>query len=132
MENKIVRALYTIHNRLEELRDLITFKEVLELNLPEIDFLATHFKLDKEEALMLAASCIRTVVHVSYKFDYKDLADILVMDNFEVLLQYKCLKSLVEKDFLIEIAKTNYPIKSAIDLQNKDFVLHHSLSAHIN
>lgn len=136
MKNQTLQALVAIQKRIEDQRGIYTFAEVLESNKAEIEFLSDKFKLNMEEALFLAGSCMWTIERHSDVFGFNDLAITLDVSNFEILLYQKSLKSLVEKEFWIEIQheySQNYSsVKSAIELRSKKFALHFSFGEHLN
>lgn len=135
MKNQTLQTLAVIRKRLDNSRGNYTFEEVLENNKTEINFLSSKFNLKKEEALFLAASCIRTIENRSKEFDIDGLSCVLEVNNFEILLYQKHLTSLIEKQLLVEYQKDcnrncRYS-KSAIELLNKEFMLHSSLGEHL-
>lgn len=136
MKNQTLQTLAVIYRRIQNNRhDNFSFQEIIDGNRAEIDFLVNKFKLKDEEALLLAGVCIYTIDRNSCEFDITDLASKLEVNNFEILLQQKYLKSLVEKGFLVEFPKgcnrNCHNFKPAIDIMNKDFALHTSFGEHL-
>lgn len=136
MKNQTLQSLAVIYKRIQNSRgDKISFHEILEINKTEINFLADKFDLKGEEAVLLAGSCIYTIDRNSPEFDIDDLANSLDVSNFEILLHQKYLKSLVEKKILLELPKDRKyrdgSLQFAVDVMNKEFALHTSLSEHL-
>ncbi len=136
MKNQTLQSLAVIYRRIQNSRSNNgSFQEIMESNKTEINFLANKFNLREEEALLLAGSCICTIERNSPEFGVDDLANKLDVNNFEILLYQKHLKSLVEKEFLVEFPKECHRhcrgLKFAVDMMNKEFALHASLNEHL-
>jgi len=103
MKNQTLRTLQkfaVISKRVDNsLCGSYTFSEVLENNKAEISFLSSKFSLKRKEALFLAAMCICTIENRSNAFDIDNLSRILEVNNFEILLYQKHLKSLVKNNY---------------------------------
>lgn len=132
MKNQILVALAAIQKRIESRRGEKTFEELLESNKTELAVLGEKFKISEEEALFFAGICIRFSEQNSEVISISDLVYALEVNHFEVLLHQIFLKSLVEKEILIEFKTEDHANPYIYELKAKTFAVNIKLRDHFN
>lgn len=137
MNNQTLQTLDILYKRFQDngKNKNISFQETLERDRAEIAFFSNKFKLKDEESLLLVACCIEIIEHECPVFNIIELAYILRLNNFEILLCQEYFRSLFEKGFLVEVStehSRSSNVKSIIDVMNKTFALHPSFGEHFS